>query len=311
MVRTWPLFKAGKFSQRWKPVNDSLLLLSFFLSSASHTPFPLSPLPSPPFSLRHPPLDNVHAISYPIQGLFSSSFVPDDARRASTRQVDSCCFEGATTSQSPATMSLFAWCSRRAGGLSMLALLGLCYWVISQESTLQRHGFKSERPGAPGASYSSTSGAGIWTFVFAYYCLLIHVLVFLFPLRACWSVWDITQALRRSAQTKALENFKMGLRRRGSSTSISSSETLTSDTLTSDSNAYSSTVSEASDVEPELYTDNADADRDPVIHAIIIPNYKEEMDTLKETLDVLASHPQAHLSYDVSHARKPSSALVD
>ncbi|KAM4059661.1 glycosyl transferase family group 2 domain-containing protein [Hirsutella rhossiliensis] len=198
-------------------------------------------------------------------------------------------------------MSLFAWCSRRAGGLSMLALLGLCYWVISQESTLQRHGYKSERPSAPGASYSSTStsGAGIWTFVFAYYCLLIHVLVFLFPLRACWSVWDITQSLRRSAQSKALENFKMGLRRRGSSTSISSSETLTSDTLTSDSNAYSSTVSEASDVEPELYTDNTDAAQDPVIHAIIIPNYKEEMDTLKETLEVLASHPQAHLSYDI------------
>lgn len=184
----------------------------------------------------------------------------------------------------------------------MLALLGLCYWVISQESTLQRHGYKSERLGAPGASYSSTStsGAGIWTFVFAYYCLLIHILVFLFPLRACWSVWDITQSLRRSAQSKPLDSFKMGLRRRGSSTSISSAETLTSDTLTSDSNAYSSTVSEASDVEPEPYTDSADSAQEPVIHAIIIPNYKEEMDTLKETLEVLASHPQAYLSYDVS-----------
>ncbi|POR36376.1 Uncharacterized protein TPAR_03425 [Tolypocladium paradoxum] len=202
-------------------------------------------------------------------------------------------------------MSLFAWCSQRAGGLSMVALLALCYWVISQESALPRHGFKFEQAAKFGAPYSSkptntpkpapTPGAGIWTIVFAYYCLLIHVLVFLFPLRACWSVWDITKALKRSVRSKALEDFKkINLRRRGSSTSISSSET-----LTSDSNGYSSNVSEASDVEPEMYTDAANVARDPVIHAIVIPNYKEEMDTLKETLEVLASHPQAHYSYDI------------
>lgn len=202
-------------------------------------------------------------------------------------------------------MSLFAWCSRRAGGLSMIALLALCYWVISRESTLQRHGYKYERPASSGASYSpaSTTGAGIWTSVFAYYCLLIHVLVFIFPLRACWSVWDITQSLRRAAPTKLQEDFKaIGLRRRGSSTSISSSETLTSETLTStsDTNYYSSSVSEVSDVEAEIYSDGTAATQETVIHAIVIPNYKEEMDTLRETLDVLASHPQAQFSYDVS-----------
>ncbi|PNY28161.1 Uncharacterized protein TCAP_01909 [Tolypocladium capitatum] len=157
--------------------------------------------------------------------------------------------------------------------------------------------------GAPSSSMHTPTpslGAGIWTLVFAYYCLLIHAMVFLFPLRACWSVWDITKALKRSAKSKALEDYKKtNFRRRDSSISISSSETLASETLASDSNGYSSTVSEASDVEPDMYADGADVAPHPVIHAIVIPNYKEEMDTLKETLEVLASHPQAHRSYDI------------
>ena len=37
-----------------------------------------------------------------------------------------------------------------------------------------------------------------------------------------------------------------------------------------------------------------------VQHVIIIPNYKESMDTLTETLDVLASHEQANLNYYVN-----------
>lgn len=45
-----------------------------------------------------------------------------------------------------------------------------------------------------------------------------------------------------------------------------------------------------------------------VVHAILLPNYKEDIDTLRETLEVLASHAQARTSYDVrmmfdSHCR--------
>ena len=37
-----------------------------------------------------------------------------------------------------------------------------------------------------------------------------------------------------------------------------------------------------------------------VVHAIILPSYKEDMDTMRETLSVLASHILAKSSYDVS-----------
>jgi hypothetical protein len=179
----------------------------------------------------------------------------------------------------------------------MIIVVALSYWVISSEYTLQRHGYKYEQAETLAASYSSTSttGAGIWTYVFAYYCLLVHFLVFMLPFRACWAVWDITQALKRITRSNTLEDYKkLVVRRRDSYASLSSSETLTSET-----NVGSASASEAGDTELEMYTDGADAVQDPVIHAIVIPNYKEEMDTLKETLDVLASHPLARTSYDV------------
>lgn len=168
----------------------------------------------------------------------------------------------------------------------------LCYWVISRESAASQYGYNMHSQDSLSAPRYSPNGAGIWTVIFSWYCLLIHVLVFAFPLRACWAVWDLTTSLRKTARSKTLKDFKFAHRRRGSSTSLSSSETLTS------SRASSSASSEAGDVDSEFYTD-ADATQDRVVHAIIIPNYKEEMDTLRETLDVLASHPQARSNYDV------------
>jgi hypothetical protein len=56
-----------------------------------------------------------------------------------------------------------------------------------------------------------------------------------------------------------------------------------------------------SDVELSTVTTETDwdGDRESVIHAIIVPNYKEELDTLRETLGVLGCHPQARTSYEV------------
>lgn len=38
---------------------------------------------------------------------------------------------------------------------------------------------------------------------------------------------------------------------------------------------------------------------DRIKHLIILPNYKETLDTLRETLSVLASHPNAHSAYRI------------
>jgi len=177
----------------------------------------------------------------------------------------------------------------------MLALLALCYWVISKEAAASRYEYKYPPLDSLSAAAYSPEGGGIWTVIFSWYCLLIHVLVFIFPLRACYAIWTLSGSLRRTARSKTLKDFKFAHRRRGSATSLSSSETLTS------SHASSSASSEAGDIDHEFYADS-DIAPDSVIHAIVIPNYKEEMDGLRETLDVLASHPQARNCYDVSKA---------
>jgi hypothetical protein len=197
-------------------------------------------------------------------------------------------------------MSIFTWCSRRAGGLAMLATITLSYWVISSELEAQRHDYKYQSTHSLSAQpdYDPKKG-GNWVKLFSYYCLVIHFCVFVFPLRSSYAVFTITRSLRKAARTRALRDIKFGHRRRGSSTSLSSSET-----LTSSRDISSSSSSEAGDLDLECYTDG-DIAPDRVIHAIVIPNYKEENDTLRETLEVLASHPQARNTYDVSISPSP------
>ncbi|KAH9222531.1 hypothetical protein DL95DRAFT_505508 [Leptodontidium sp. 2 PMI_412] len=40
-------------------------------------------------------------------------------------------------------------------------------------------------------------------------------------------------------------------------------------------------------------------DEEEIVHAIILPNYKENMDTLRETLHILASHSLARSSHEI------------
>ncbi|KAL2132019.1 hypothetical protein VTI74DRAFT_4303 [Chaetomium olivicolor] len=175
----------------------------------------------------------------------------------------------------------------------MLATIALSYWVISSEMEAQRYGYKYQSNDSLNAPHFDAKRAGRWVTVFSYYCLLIHFLVFVFPLRSCYAVFTITRSLQKAARTKALRDLKFSHRRRGSSTSLSSSET-----LTSSRDVSSTSSSEAGDLDLEYFAD-ADIATDRVTHAIVIPNYKEENDTLRETLEVLASHPQARATYDV------------
>lgn len=186
----------------------------------------------------------------------------------------------------------------------MVSVVALAYYVITREAaasgfTLTRtEGESLSRPARISfTTPTSYEGGGVWTLIFAYYCLTIHILVSSFPLRSMWSIFDISRCLERTARSKSLRDYKLSHRRRGSFTSLSSSETLTSSKELPSSSSTAS--SEAGDTETEFVPD-PETGIDRVIHAIIIPNYKEEMDTLRETLDVMASHPLARDTYDVS-----------
>lgn len=175
----------------------------------------------------------------------------------------------------------------------MIALLMLCYWVISKEAAVGSQESDYKLPGHFNMPIENTGG-GYWTVIFTYYCLFIHILVFAFPLRACWAICDLTRSLRRSTHSRSPQDVKLAQRRRSSNTSLASSETLVT------SPHGSATYSEVSDLELGAFLDSDPVSLAGIVHAIVIPNYKEEMDTLRETLEVLSSHPQARDSYDVS-----------
>lgn len=185
----------------------------------------------------------------------------------------------------------------------MVALVILCYWVISDEAARIRNGSHEKRASSSqneSQPSPDASGATVWTYIFAYYTLFVHCALMGFPLRACYAVLNLSRSLIRNKTGGSLKDYKSkALRRRGSCTSVSSSETLTSE----NHGTSSSASSDAGDVETETYTDyTGTPSPGPIVHAVVIPNYKEEVDSLKETLEVLASHPQAQSSYDVSAA---------
>ena len=105
---------------------------------------------------------------------------------------------------------------------------------------------------------------------------------------------SLTRGVKAVSRNKSLQRFKYGQTRRLSFMSLASDETLIS------SHVSNSSSSDAGDSDMIESVTDVEYDQDKVIHAIIIPNYKEDVDGLRETLDVLASHPQARSSYDVS-----------
>ncbi|EFX04657.1 sphingomyelinase family [Grosmannia clavigera kw1407] len=188
-------------------------------------------------------------------------------------------------------MPFFMWCAQRLGGLAMVSLALLSFLILSMEF-VSRYGYSYNLEDNPDGSRYSPNGTGILTVVFSWYCLFIHVLVTAFPLRACWAIWDLTSSLRTTAQGKTCVDYEVARLRHNSPAPLSSLKTQRL------SHISQSASNGAGDLKSNLY-ENSETGLDHIIHAIIIPNYKEEMDTLRETLDVLASHPRARSGYDI------------
>lgn len=97
-------------------------------------------------------------------------------------------------------------------------------------------------------------------FVLSIYTVVLHIMSIMFPARVCWSMQDM---IRRMKEANAvMPNTR---RRRVAS----------------------------------MKSDEGDITFPVPLFVIILPAYKEEMDTLEMTLKVLASHPQARHCYHV------------
>jgi hypothetical protein len=107
------------------------------------------------------------------------------------------------------------------------------------------------------------NGETTWSqLVLSVYTVLLHLMSIAFPLRVCWSMIDM---IRRMKDANAL--MPNTRRRRVGS----------------------------------LKSDEGDFTFPVPLFVIIIPAYKEEVETLEMTLRVLASHSQARHCYHVCH----------
>lgn len=111
-------------------------------------------------------------------------------------------------------------------------------------------------------------------FLFSTYTIWLHVLALLFPIRLCRAVWSATSAIQKA-------QYESG-------------------------NFLSIKEKDNDGGSPKLRSKGIE--EGDIVHAIIIPIYKEEVETLEDTLNVLASHPAAREMYDV---RKNMQYCVD
>jgi hypothetical protein len=183
-------------------------------------------------------------------------------------------------------MSFLSWCSARCGGISLVLLSTLCLYVLF-DAFLHSYGLPRHASTDASRPYTTSSDRPfILSYIFAFYSLIVHGCVVMFQLRACWAVVETTKGLRNAAHQVPWVTSRLHQSWEPSSESPEISEVASSRSSRSSVDGWTSG------------TDSED-DLELVTHAIIIPNYKEDIDVLMETLDILASHPQARYAYDV------------
>ena len=181
---------------------------------------------------------------------------------------------------STTAMGFLSWLCRSVPGLSFLAWTLLAFlalghrlpiWSKSQSSATELHHLTTSQ------------------LFYVIYTVLCHLLGCVgFPLRLCWSVWHIGGEVKRARFEAEMLSFpaeKEGGSEKSLSLSANSSRDSTGD----------GPLSRAST--PRIPSFDS---QDQILHAIIIASYKEDIDTMRETLAVLASHSMAKSSYDVS-----------
>lgn len=168
---------------------------------------------------------------------------------------------------------LFVWLSRCIPGFSIIALLLLLLFAFPNVLSfpLWRGLFPST--GSP----STDPPLSLAQIVFLAYSVFVHLNMFGFTVRLSFSLFNAVK------ETKAV------LGRRVWHTPRHSFEGRFVD--------HPSSSQEYPD--PSIFKANDLPDDNEVVHAVIVPNYAEDIDTLRTTLNVLASHPRAYSQYEV------------
>lgn len=187
---------------------------------------------------------------------------------------------------------MWIWVTRCLPGLSIIALavLLLCAFTDVFESSL----WKGLYPPATGDPEQDGlwSGLSIAQSIFVVWAVMVHCHMFGFTLRLGWSIFRATGQSKLALErrlwstpppSRQSESSEFWEEQPESPISISSSDSL---------------ISKPGQPDVAVY----EAPEEELVHAIILPNYGEDLHTLETTLKVLASHPRAKTQYEVSQS---------
>lgn len=123
------------------------------------------------------------------------------------------------------------------------------------------------------------AAASSWTItqaVWCFYVLLLHWLTWHYNVRLCWAMFTVTGHIREAAESTQQLNEK----------------------VRPDFTACEKIAPLAQHAPLQAGAEQQLMD-DSIIHVIMLPAYREDVDTLEETLDVFASHTRAKTTYYV------------
>jgi len=133
--------------------------------------------------------------------------------------------------------------------------------------------------------------------IYIAYTLMMHLQLLVYGPQLCISLHWLTRNIKAVRECRIARNM----------TSKQFSKASDGDVYTDSGYTSDDSLTSASDVAITL-PDQPTAE-DNVLHAIIVPNYMEDMDTLKETLSVLATHSRAQQQYEVCFPNNCATAL--
>lgn len=187
---------------------------------------------------------------------------------------------------------MWIWVTRCLPGLSIIALAVLLLSAFTDvfESSLWK-GLYPPATGNPEQDDGLWSGLSIAQSIFVVYAVLVHCHMFGFTLRLGWSIF------------RATGQSKLALERRLWSTPPPSRQSESSGDFSEEQPQSPISVSSSDSLiakpgKPDVTI--YEAPEEELVHAIILPNYGEDLHTLETTLKVLASHPRAKRQYEVS-----------
>jgi hypothetical protein len=182
---------------------------------------------------------------------------------------------------------MLQWLSRCIPGLSAIGLVVLLVLALGNDDHYALYSSQDGRSPAQFGPFPQRLRLSQKLLIF--YLLLVHIDTVLFSCRLCFSIIVVNQKIRAT------------LLRRHDLPSGFYSEGILQPADAKEMSSKSSQSSRSSPFDSDQLRINEPSTGE-VIHAIIIPNYREDIDTLRTTLAVLASHPRARTQYEVSFA---------